>query len=298
MPYVQPLDFRLRVKMAKRPFDLLITDRNPIVFVEHAKIRIKRGCLTAISKNKESGDIMERVIPCGSTMLMFLGTGVSISSDAARLAGLHGMHIGFVRGGCNVHSYWMSGRWSDPSRITKQCLARENPMMRLRIAKQFILKRLKKESAPDELFSLVEDATSIESLLGLEAFWAKRVYVKLSQEFQHPFKRDQSSHLGVNGALSLLNNALYSITTSVIIHCGFHPSIGFLHGKTRRGGLSFDLADLFKYQLTLVPAFSSLKYDNKALMYQLNEKLLENHGAVIKEMVQICDWILGERSWH
>ena len=93
----------------------------------------------------------------------------------------------------------------------------------------------------------------------------------------------------MNERLNLLNNALYSVVTSIIIGTGLHPSVGFIHGKTRRGGLSFDIADIYKYELTIKPAFRIPEDMNyKKIMYYLNKDLKDNNFKIIKDIVDIC----------
>lgn len=63
-------------------------------------------------------------------------------------------------------------------------------------------------------------------------------------------------------------------------------SIGFIHGESRRGGLAFDIADIFKTQLIFDLAFNVKKdYQTNVLMYTLAKKIKEND--IVKEMIKI-----------
>ena len=283
--------------MPKKPFDLLVSDKSPIEYVERSTIRVDDGCLVAYSVCPTTGESITRQIPCASTALLFLGPGVSISSDAARMAALHDMHVGFVRGGSNVHSVWMCGRWKDPRRVVSQCMRYNSPQERIRIARTLVGYRLRREGADSETITRSKEAISIEELLGIEASWAKKLYRSVADETQQIFKRDLKSHKGVNGALSLLNNALYSIVTMVIIQCGLSPSVGFVHGQSRRGGLSFDLADLYKKNLTIIPAFRGHHLGHQYLMQNFSESLRHGYSSAVREMIEICNWIVEGGEW-
>ena len=275
----------------KKVFDFLATDREPFEYVEHAKVVMLDGKLTALSNI--DGQLVRRVIPPASTLLLFLGSGTTISGDAARFAARHDMYVGFVRGGSNVHSVWHCGRWPDPSRVVNQVKRHSDAVLRLETAKELVVTRFERESAPLENLVAVRAAHGVSELLGYEAAWAKTVYRNLATANGTLFVRDQESREGVNGALSLLNNALYSFVTSVILALGLHPSIGFVHGQTRRGGLSFDLADLFKLELTLKPAFEEWKDPGSLQMHRLAERLRMDNGKVVRLIVEFCEKIAG-----
>lgn len=102
--------------MSKKPFDLLITDKEPIIFFEKTLIRMDDGELVSLNKN---GRI---VINPSSLLVIFLGTGTSITQEAAIFCALHDCYIAFSRGVSYVHSVWHSGRWSDPKFIVNQSL--------------------------------------------------------------------------------------------------------------------------------------------------------------------------------
>lgn len=268
--------------MSKKPFDLLVTEKEPLLFFEKSIIRMDDGELVAFNKKGRF------VIQPASTLLLYLGAGTSITQEAAIFCALHDCFISFSRGGVYVHSVWHSGRWSDPQRVVNQCLLHSNDEKRLDVAKKLILKRMNKEFIDETTLNKIENVDSINQLLGYEANWAKNIYRKEAEISNIKFKRSFKGADSVNKRLNLLNNALYSIITSIIIATGLHPSVGFIHGKTRRGGLAFDLADIYKYDLTIKPAFripDDMEY--KKIMMYLNKDLKKNNFKTIKEIVDI-----------
>lgn len=270
--------------MSTKPFDFLISEKEPLLFFEKSIIRMDNGELVAL--NKKDGRF---VIQPASLMMIYLGTGTSITQEAAIFAALNDCYISFSRGGAYVHSVWHSGRWSDPVFLVNQCLLHNDVEKRLTIAKNLILKRLNNEFATDIIKEKVINSKSIEELLGYEANWMKGIYRQESEYKNIKFNRDFSKNDLVNERLNLLNNALYSIVTSIILALGLHPSVGFIHGQSRRGGLSFDLADIFKYELTIKPSFNmpdDMEY--RDVMYYFNKDLKNNNFKIIKELIQIC----------
>ena len=100
------------------------------------------------------------------------------------------------------------------------------------------------------------------------------------------FKRDFNSNDLVNAKLNVCNNSLYSFCTAICLAYGCHPSIGFLHGTTRRGGLAFDLADLIKHETTLKIAFDRKVKSTKHAMYELSKALKRNNFELTKLLIQ------------
>jgi len=261
----------------------LISQREPFEYVERAMIYIKDGMV--VSFTEETG---ETNLPVASMHMLYLGPGCSISHEAAIMCAKHDCYIAFSKGGLNVHSVWHSGRWKNPEFLVKQVLTQK--FHKLEAAKKLAIKRgLDKEK--------IKNCGSIEELLGIEASFAKREYAILSEKFGVYFKRDQKSKEGVNSYITILNNLLYNYISSIIYAVGYSPSIGFIHGYKRRGGLVFDIADLYKKRLVLDPAFETLQFkkkpSNQKMMRDLSERLKMDRGKMVKEIIsilkEICD---------
>jgi CRISPR-associated endonuclease Cas1 len=137
--------------------------------------------------------------------------------------------------------------------------------------------------------SKVEKCETVQQLLGLEGAFIKTIYRYLSDDI---FSRNNDSNVGVNGRLSLLNNALYNFTTSILLSLGYNPSVGFVHGHTRRGGLTFDIADIFKFPLYTKDAFSSNK-DSRELLRDLSNKLSAKRKFWVHEIIDVTQKLLS-----
>ena len=273
-----------------KPYDFLTTDKEPFLYLEKSIICMKDGFLTALS-GKE-GKVL---ISPSSHLIMMLGTGTSITQEAVIFASQHDMQIAFVRGGSNIHTYFQEGRYQDPVRLVNQVKNQEN--FKLEIAKELMKLRFRllKDNKDDE----IESYESIDTLTLFEARWAKSIYRQYCFKYKiDNFKRDFEGTDIVNERLNILNNVLYSLCSSIILSCHLSPSISFIHGFSRRGGLAFDLSDLIKTPTIVRLAFSADKDKNtRQLMYYLMSMLKENNNYYFKLLIHIC-LMLGEGEYE
>lgn len=270
----------------KIPYDNLITDKEPFILIERAHVSVSGSSVVAKTKNGIKN------IPVASVQCLMLGNGVSITSEAAIICAKHNCYISFLKGGSNVHSVWHAGRYSAPEPLIKQIKIYSDPILRLEVGKRLIKKRCHLMGDLSYLLDLerLDKCFSVEELLGLEGSLARKTYALLSQG---KFKRDQNSMKGVNGVITLANNALYSFSTSVLLNMGLSPSIGIIHGQTRRGGMSFDLADVFKYPLITKPAFDGrLAGDPSSILRGLSKSLSANRRLIVKDIIKTVEDIL------
>lgn len=269
----------------KTPFDCLITDREPLILIERSKIEVSGSHI--VSRDKEGSFN----VPVASIHCLMLGNGTSITSEAASLCAKHNCYVAFVKGGLNTHSVWHCGRYSNPKNLVSQVLKHSDPIKRLKTAKLLMLKRL---SYLDSKFSnlisedQIKNCSTVEQLLGTEGSFARKTYALLATH--ETFKRDQSSREGINSALTIANNSLYNFIATILISKGLSPSIGFVHGQSRRGGLVFDIADIFKHPLYFEEVFSG-KYNNNVayLMRSISKKLSDRRSFWTKEIIKSMD---------
>lgn len=274
-----------------RPYDFLTSDKQPFIYIEKSIVRMKDGFLVAL-QGKEG----VKVISPSSHLILLMGTGTSITQEAAIFAAQNDMDIAFVRGGCNVHSYFKEARFQDPYRLANQL--QNQQLHKLEIAKELLKLRFKLLKIDDDKIKEIYTYSSIDELTLFEARWAKSIYRQYCFKYNHKnFKRDFDGTDIVNERLNILNNVLYSLCTSIALSCHCSPSLGFIHGYSRRGGFSFDLADLIKTPTTVKMSFESNKDKNiKNLMYGLMSELKSNNNFYFKLIIYIC-LMLGEDNY-
>lgn len=276
--------------MSTKPYDFLVSEKEPLLYLEASILRMNDGFLTVLS-GKEG---IRTIAPSGVLVLM-LGAGTSITQEAAIFASQHDMHLAFARGRCNVHSMFMSGRYQDPLSICHQ--VRLIDTQKLDVAKQLLRLRLIRNK---EAQSVIDDAflqIDLAALVAWEGRWAKAIYRDFAVRNKTSFSRDFDGKDSVNIKLNILNNALYSVCTAICLSCGVHPSVGFLHGYTRRGGLAFDLADVFKTELSMTLAFDPNIKGARDSMYALAKALKKDNFEVVKRMIKICLHLGGQHNF-
>lgn len=271
----------------KKSFDLLVTDKEPFLYLEKSAIVVEDEQLIALSKEGKEQ------IPANKFQMLILGYGTSITHPASIYAAKHNLNICFAKGGFNIHAVWNSSRYQNPISLRNQFKKHIDDKRRLDIAKEFIIKKCERSKGNSEIINKMKNAISIEQLIGYEAVWAKEIYKSYCKE---NFRRLPKGTDEVNLKISLLNNLLYNFVTSIIISCNLNPSIGFVHGRTRRGGLAFDIADIYKQKLSLDLAFNSEGVSNRALMWECSSLLRENNKLIIKEIINICKFISGKKQ--
>ncbi|MEZ0109317.1 CRISPR-associated protein Cas1 [Catenulispora sp. EB89] len=192
-------------------------------------------------------------IPTAALSCVLLGPGTSVTSRAMATFARHGTTVVFVGAGV-VRTY--SG--VQPSSLTTTWLEHQvrawaNEDSRLDVARRMYHKRFDDD--------LPEDIT-LAQLRGLEGHRMKAVY-RLHAERQRigRFKRNYDPERWhdqdpVNVALSAANVCLYGVAHAAVLAMGCSPALGFVHTGTQHSFL-FDIADLYKAELTIPLAFAS-----------------------------------------
>ena len=265
---------------------------------------MKDGMLCAL--NKEG---IKTISPANLGMIL-LDVGISITHDAINELSKHGCLICFSNGGINIHSIFLENRQLEPEGLINQVYLVKNK--KLDIAKELFKIRLdlikqktqviKIELNLDKAFEKIDEVTTIEQLLGREGFFNKSLYKNYAQKYKiDSFKRDfeyknkteensKFSSVNVNERLNKLNNTLYSFTSSICLSANLLPSLAFMHGEKRRGGLTFDLADVIKNVITSDLCFDK-NYEDKKLYFYLKNRLVENNYFYTKLLFFICKQI-------
>lgn len=266
-----------------KPYDFLTSDKEPFIYFDKSMIRMDDGFLTAF--NGKNGKM---IISPSSHMVLLLGMGTSISQDAAIFSAQHDMDIAFLRGDSNVHTVMKEIRMQDPYRLVNQVKNQEKH--KLEIARELLKLRFKLLKYENSFINQIYDLKTIEEITLFEARWTKDVYKTLCIKNNiGDFKRDFKGSDIVNARLNILNNSLYSLCTSIALACHCSPSIGFIHGFSRRGGFSFDLADIIKTPTTVKMSFESdFSIDSRKLMKQLMTEIKRDKSKLTKILINVC----------
>jgi len=279
-------------KPAIKPKSILLSKRANMFYLEHVRVMQKDERIIWI--NDRRGDMGPELepyfnLPERNTAFVLLGKGSSITDAAARRLADSGVVVGFCgSGGSPLFSM------AETVFLTPQSEYRPTEYMqawarmwfddsaRLATAKRFLQKRLeitldawtRNEALinrgivlDDQLLRSFQAAANngrdTHALLLAEASWAKALYKKLARGFDLPqFSREEGKRSSetaedrINGFIDHGNYIAYGYAAAVLYTLGISFAFPVLHGKTRRGGLVFDLADLVKDAYVLPLAFT------------------------------------------
>jgi CRISPR-associated protein Cas1 len=229
-------------------------------------------------------------IPIANTTCILLGTGTSITQAAVRMLASAGVLIGFSGSGGTPliaanEVEWLSPQseyrpteyiqgwmkfWFDDQ---KRFLAAQQ-VQRLRI--QYMQRVWSSDrdlqdegfntddddiqKALQRFLSRIDDNKNITELLLTEAQLTKSLYkIAANRTKQTDFVRQHDSIDDANAFLNHGNYLAYGLAATTLWVLGIPHGFAVLHGKTRRGALVFDVADLIKDTLILPWAFICAK---------------------------------------
>ncbi|KLV03795.1 CRISPR-associated protein Cas1 [Photobacterium aquae] len=268
---------------------ILHSKRANLYYLQHCRVLVNAGRVEYVTdQGKES---LYWNIPIANTTAIMLGTGTSITQAAMRELAKAGVLVGFCGGG-GTPLYAGNEVQVDVSWLLPQSEYRPTEYLqqwvsfwfddekRVEAAKRFQLERIKQirkhwlsANIKNELFSLskeqldsaltrfednIQTCTSTQDLLSLEATTTKTLY-KLACNATHygDFTRSERGNSTdiANRFLDHGNYLAYGLAATACWVIGLPHGLAVLHGKTRRGGLVFDVADIIKDALILPQAF-------------------------------------------
>lgn len=273
---------------APRPRAVMLSKRANVFYLEHARVLQKDDRVVYLT---ERGDEIERFfnIPEKNTAFLLLGKGTSITDAAARKLAESNVIVGFCGSGgsplfgtvdiafmtpqseyrpTQYMQAWVRAWFDEVKRLD---LGRQ--LMRARV--EIIRRRWKRDAEllrkgvdlPEMALATFEtaiaQAASGQDLLLGEAAFAKALYRALAQAYRlSEFTREEGKGAKetkadrVNGFLDHGNYIAYGFAAVTLNGLGISFSLPLLHGKTRRGALVFDIADLIKDAYVMPHAFS------------------------------------------
>lgn len=272
---------------------ILHSKRANLYYLEHCRVLVNGGRVEYVTEQGKASLYWN--IPIANTTTVLLGTGTSVTQAAMRELAKAGVLVGFCGGGgtplfssteFEVEIAWLSPQSEYRPTEYLQHWVRFwfSEALRLQAAKEFQqarLTRLRAQwastrrqtvasgfevdlSALDALVarSLPAVAAAVDhtALLTEEARLTKQLYKLAGEATRHgEFTRSQRGQ-GIDAANQFLdhgNYLAYGLAATATWVLGVPHGLAVLHGKTRRGGLVFDVADLVKDAVILPQAFIS-----------------------------------------
>lgn len=271
---------------------ILHSKRANIYYLEHCRVLVNGGRVEYVTD--EGKRSLYWNIPIANTTTVLLGTGTSVTQAAMRELAKAGVMVGFCGGGgtplFSANEYEQEVAWFAPQseyRPTEylqhwaqfwfddaQRLAAAKALQTARL--RYLLRHWTEHTqAKESVFSTplahlealvtqttaaVACAADVTHLLTLEGRLTKQLYQLAANATQAgEFTRSArgESRDPANTFLDHGNYLAYGLGATATWVLGLPHALAVLHGKTRRGGLVFDAADLVKDAIVLPQAFIS-----------------------------------------
>lgn len=272
---------------------LLITDREGALYLERAHVHVEGGRI--VYRIADDEHAREFNIPHVNLAVLFLGQGTSITQDAVRLLGEEHVHVAFTgSGGTPLHmgaltTYTATGHFRRllPVYLDAQLSLRaavsimRGRAQRMRTVGGKLANRLLQarrldglNDACDRFMADLGTCDSVGKLLGYEGTFSRRCYAEFGRmaglagfrrtagageppatEARRDAVLEVKQVALINRLIDHGNYLCYGMAGAALWTLGIPPHLSVFHGKTRAGGLVFDLADAFKDALVLPHAF-------------------------------------------
>lgn len=286
---------------------ILHSKRANLYYLEHCRVMQKDGRVLYLTEAKNENHYWN--IPIANTTVIMLGTGTSITQAAMRMLASAGVLVGFCGGGgtplfmgCEIE--WMTPQSEyRPTEYVQGWLSFWfNESKRLEVAKNFQLARVEyikqiwnKDRDLKEYGFFIDDLdinqtldgfskkiplqNKVGDLLLAEAMTTKQLYkIAATRTKNTDFHRLPEQGDLANDFLNHGNYLAYGLAATTLWVLGIPHGFAVMHGKTRRGALVFDVADLIKDAIVLPQAFicAQEKMSEQEFRQQILQKFTEH----------------------
>jgi CRISPR-associated protein Cas1 len=269
---------------------ILHSKRANIYYLQHCRVLVNGGRVEYVTdQGKQS---LYWNIPIANTTTVLLGTGTSVTQAAMRELAKAGVLVGFCGGGgtplfsaneVDVEVAWFSPQseyrpteylqawvrfwFDDERRLEAAKLFQHARLARIRaqwlrsralLDAGFTVPEEALESALEQGAAAIEASANTTDLLTAEARLTKRLFKLACGAVNYGEFRRAKRGSGADPANRFLdhgNYLAYGLAATATWVLGLPHGLAILHGKTRRGGLVFDVADLVKDAVILPQAF-------------------------------------------
>lgn len=288
---------------------ILPTHKTGIEYLEHCAVRAADTQLVFVRRK----DAVEQHfnIPNMTTAVLLLGPGTSITQQAARLCAEGQVLVGFCGGGATPVYLAALNEYREPEYARAWIRLYDDESRRLEAAKEFQRVRCAQISAAwkklpeircapgtavDEYLQSLTKCHDTETLLLAEAALTKQLYALLAKNFGAQFTRKPRANDTANSNLDSGNYLAYGLAASCLWVLGIPHAYPLMHGKTRRGALVFDLADVIKDAYIMPNAFISAA--NGETEGQARRRMLSelHDGQAFKALFSTVKHVLGHSA--
>lgn len=286
---------------------ILHSKRANIYYLEKCRVLVKDGRVVYLTEEKKQNSYYN--IPIANTTVILLGIGTSITQSAVRMLASASVLIGFSGNGGTPLISGNEVEWLSPQSEYRPTEYFQGWMRfwfddekRLDIAKNFQKSRINflretwqndrdlkqegflvNEKFINDLFNKFYDEIDLAKkpgdLLQQEAVLTKNLY-KIATNITklENFTREREANDIANIFLNHGNYLAYGLGATTLWVLGIPHGFAVMHGKTRRGALVFDVADLIKDAIILPWAFicAKEKMREQEFRQQILQKFIEH----------------------
>jgi len=305
---------------------ILHSRRANIYYLEKCRVMQKDGRVLYLTEAKNENQYWN--IPIANTTCILLGTGTSITQAAMRMLASAGVMVGFCGGGGTPLLMATEIEWLSPQSEYRPTEYIQGWLQfwfddtkRLQAAKQFQRQRIQYlqsvwsrdrdlrtegfdsddpgiQSAIATCQQRIDNAREVGKLLQAEAELTKRLYKFAAHVTEYGgFTREREAIDTANAFLNHGNYLAYGLAATTLWVLGIPHGFAVMHGKTRRGALVFDVADLIKDAIILPWSFISAKegageqeFRQQCLQAFTDHKSLDFLFNVVKEIALRTNW--------
>ena len=281
---------------------ILQSKRANIYYLEKCRVMQKDGRVLYLTEAKDQNYYWN--IPIANTTVILLGTGTSLTQAAMRMLSSAGVLVGFCGGGgsplfagseiewltpqseyrpTEYVQAWLKFWFDDSKRLTVAKAFQDARISYLKAtwskdrdlkAVNFLIDDFEIDSALNSYTEQIQTAQKVGDLLQREAVLTKQLYRYAAKVTKlNDFVRERENSDLANGFLNHGNYLAYGLAATTLWVLGIPHGFAVMHGKTRRGALVFDIADLIKDAIVLPWAFISAK--EKATEQEFRQQILQ-----------------------
>lgn len=213
---------------------------------------LKGGVLEAIDRGFIHINPDVRPVPARTGDIIIAEYGCTVGGRAVAHATAQNISLFITGAGAAKLYYWcpVERPWE---KFAQQLVAADTPHVQDAVACWMVEQRFGEKINPIHGVAVAR---------GSEGARVRKIYKEMAQKYGVEWRgrkttgrwRDQTP---INRTLSLCNAALYGLTEIAILHAGYSPYFGFMHGRTGKG-LVYDIADMVKFERIVPIAFAAV----------------------------------------
>jgi len=272
-----------------------VRDSLSFLYIEHARIEQDAQAIAIYDATGKTP------VPCAALTTLLLGPGTNITHAAIKTLAEVGCLVLWT-GEAGVRLYAQGLGETRSSRL----LQRQVRLWSDRESHEAVVRRMYELRFGE----LVSPSETLQQIRGREGIRVRQIYQHFSRSSGVPWdgrfyrRGDWAKADPINRALSAANACLYGVCHAAILSIGCSPALGFIH-TGRQLSFVYDVADLYKTEITIPTAFSIVAAGNEQVEGRVRrsvrdvvteKQLLKRIVPDIQRLLNVTDVPLGELS--